>query len=200
MKYSILLIAVLLVAFIVFQSFMFHHSNNIETYPYKVLKKYEGFEIREYESRNFIYVNLPESSYNASSGKGFQYLAGYIFGGNDRQEKIAMTCPVSMNIEDSVTMMFMLPEKYDLDELPIPNDAEVKFKTEPVKIVAAIRFGGWANDSKIKEHSKKLSELLSQHKLKHKDSFSYFGYNPPYEVINRKNEVIVELMPNQLDF
>jgi hypothetical protein len=29
--------------------------------------------------------------------------------------------------------------------------------------------------------------------LEHKENFEYLGYNPPYQMINRKNEVLVEL-------
>ena len=60
-------------------------------------------------------------------------------------------------------------------------------------IMAAIRFGGWANDNKIEIYMNKLKEALMKAGLKHKDNFSYFGYNPPYELINRRNEVVVEL-------
>jgi hypothetical protein len=35
--------------------------------------------------------------------------------------------------------------------------------------------------------------LLEKHGLKHRGNFSYMGYNPPYEMLNRRNEVVVEL-------
>ena len=49
-------------------------------------------------------------------------LAGYIFGGNDKEEKIAMTSPVAMSLKDSTTMLFLVPKKYTRDNLPVPND------------------------------------------------------------------------------
>jgi hypothetical protein len=30
--------------------------------------------------------------------------------------------------------------------------------------------------------------------LQHNNHFSYLGYNPPYEMINRRNEIVVELI------
>ena len=51
-----------------------------------------------------------------------------------------------------------------------------------------------ADDEKIEKYSQKLSALLAKEGIAHTESFSYLGYNPPYEVINRKNEVIVELI------
>ena len=41
-----------------------------------------------------------------------------------------MTSPVSMSLEDSITMMFMVPKKLHKDILPRPNQAEVEFKKE----------------------------------------------------------------------
>jgi hypothetical protein len=35
---------------------------------------------------------------------------------------------------------------------------------------------------------------LEKHNLTHTGKFSYLGYNPPFEVINRRNEVAVELI------
>jgi hypothetical protein len=59
--------------------------------------------------------------------------------------------------------------------------------------MAAITFGGWANDAKIAKYKSKLIALLAENKIKHTHNFSVLGYNPPYEVLVRRNEVIVEL-------
>lgn len=60
--------------------------------------------------------------------------------------------------------------------------------------MAAVRFGGWADDAKIKEHEKKLAAALEAEGIAHTGKFSYLGYNPPYDIINRRNEVITELV------
>ena len=65
----------------------------------------------------FTSVKLPVSDYDKASGKGFSILAGYIFGGNDKNEKISMTSPVTMTLEDSITMMFMVPKKFKKETL-----------------------------------------------------------------------------------
>ena len=85
---------------------------------------------------------LVEGDMDSASNKGFRLIAGYIFGGNDRNQKIAMTTPVTMEMASSVTMKFLIPSKYTLDELPKPDSPNVKFKHESEKVVAAIRFGG----------------------------------------------------------
>jgi hypothetical protein len=179
--------------FTFFQLYFIYLQRNIETYPYVVKKKYKQFEIRSYETTLFTSVKLSTKDYKKSSSKGFSILAGYIFGNNERNEKIAMTSPVSMALEDSVTMMFMVPKKFSKDMLPKPNQSGIEFKEEPAKTVAAISFSGWANDTKIEEYKKLLKAALDAEGIRYTNQFYFFGYNAPFEVFNRKNEVIVEL-------
>ncbi len=195
MKILFIGIAIILLTFFGIQIFAQMGQRNIESYPYEVVKKYDSFEIRNYEASLFTSVKLPIGSYKESSGRGFSILAGYIFGGNDRKEKIAMTSPVAMSLEDSMTMMFLVP-KENKDNLPKPNDEQIVFEEVPAKTVAAITFGGWADDDRIKEHRATLTAALDRQGIKYTNRFYFLGYNPPYEVLNRKNEVIVELEEN----
>lgn len=193
MKIILTILAIALLCFLVVQGFAYKTQNNIETYPYEVLKKFDEFEIRAYDARLFSTVKLNTKNYEESSSNGFSILAGYIFGGNEKNEKIAMTSPVVMTLDDSMTMKFMLPEEFEKASLPKPNSSQIKFEEEPKRIIAAIQFGGWANDQKIEIHKSKLIEALAKEKIKHSDKFSFFGYNAPYEMSNRRNEVIVDV-------
>ena len=193
MKIAIIALVVVLLAFIFIQLYFINTQRNIETYPYVVKKKYKQFEIRSYETTLFTSVRLSTKGYKNSSSEGFSILAGYIFGNNDRNEKISMTSPVSMSLEDSMTMMFMVPKKFKKDMLPKPNQTGIEFKQEPAKTLAAIRFSGWANDTKIEKYKQNLKAALDAEGIKYTNQFYFFGYNAPFEVFNRKNEVIVEL-------
>ena len=184
---------VVTVLFIVIQLFFLSAQYNIETYPYEVEKEFSEFEVRNYEAKLFTCVKLKSNKYEESSSKGFRILAGYIFGKNDKQEKISMTSPVTMSLEDSVAMMFMVPKKFKKEELPKPNESEIEFKQVPAKKMAAISFGGWANDEKIERYKNQLIENLKKENIQHSNRFYFFGYNSPYEFFNRKNEVVVEL-------
>jgi hypothetical protein len=168
-------------------------QNNIEQYPYKVEKTYEGFEIRNYEGALFTSVKLATNNYDKASSKGFSILAGYIFGGNSDNEKIAMTSPVAMTLEKNTEMLFLVPKDYTKENLPKPNDKNIEFKEINAKKVAAISFGGWANDDKIATYKAKLIKLLDKENIEYTNKFLFLGYNAPMEVVNRKNEVIVEL-------
>jgi hypothetical protein len=192
MKIVISTLCTLVLVFVIVQLFALKTQKNIETYPYVVVKKYDQFEIRNYESRLFTSVKLPTNRYENASSNGFSILAGYIFGNNKTNEKIAMTSPVAMSLEDSMTMMFMVPEK-NKATLPEPNSKEIKFRKEPSKTVAAITFGGWADQKKIDFHKKKLIDAMDANSVPYTDKFYFLGYNAPYETYNRRNEVIVEL-------
>jgi hypothetical protein len=193
MKIVIIVLVSILIVFTLIQLYFINAQRNIERYPYVIKKKYKRFEIRTYETTLFTSVKLSTKGYKNSSSKGFSILAGYIFGNNERNEKISMTSPVSMSLDDTMTMMFMVPKKFNKDMLPKPNQSGIEFKEEPAKTVAAISFGGWANDTKIEKYKQDLKAALDAEGIKYSNQFYYFGYNAPYEVFNRKNEVIVEL-------
>lgn len=193
MKILLIILGVILALFVIVQVFAFSGRKNIESYSYQVVKKYKYFEIRNYEASLFTTVKLSSKGYKDTSRKGFSILAGYIFGDNDKNKKIAMTSPVAMSLEDSATMMFMVPREFDKKTLPKPNQSQINFVEEPAKKIAAISFTGWANDEKILKYQKKLKLILETENISYTNQFYFFGYNPPYEIFNRKNEVIVEL-------
>lgn len=186
--------AVLVVLLIIFQSFQYYTVSKIEKHKYTVLKEYENFEIRKYDSALFSSVRIDTNGYEATSSSGFRVLAGYIFGGNETGEKIAMTSPVVMELGDTTKMSFMVPSDYTLDELPKPNNKSIFFEEKKGCIMAAIRFGGWASDDKIEEYKRKLDNDLNKIGIAHSSKYVFLGYNPPYDLVNRRNEIIVELI------
>ncbi|MFN5444436.1 MAG: SOUL family heme-binding protein [Crocinitomicaceae bacterium] len=193
MKIVTIILVVIIVVFAFAQIYFMLLQRNIESYPYTVKKKYDRFEIRKYEATLFTSVTLTSKGYKNTSSQGFSILAGYIFGKNDRKEKISMTSPVSMSLDDSTTMMFMVPKKLHKETLPKPEQSGIEFKEEPAKLLAAISFGGWANDAKIEKYKQELKAALDAQGIAYSNKFYFFGYNAPFEVFNRKNEVLVEL-------
>ncbi|HUH75324.1 MAG TPA: heme-binding protein [Chitinophagales bacterium] len=193
MKFLYIGIGVTITAVIILQLYTMNAKRNIETYPYKVKKKYDTFEIRSYEATLFSSVKINSKEYKDASRKGFSILAGYIFGGNKTNEKIAMTSPVAMSLEESMTVMFMVPKKFNKETLPQPNESQIEFKEEPAKIVAAITFDGWASDERIEAYKQQLKAALDNEGIAYTNNFYFLGYNPPFELLNRRNEVIVEL-------
>jgi SOUL heme-binding protein len=193
MKVVLIVVGVIVLLVVIVQIYAMSSRSSIESYPYTVEKKYDTFEVRKYEASLFTTVQLPTGDYKEASNRGFSILAGYIFGGNDKREKIAMTSPVAMSIEDSMTMMFMVPKNIKREDLPKPNQSSIQIHEEPEKRVAAITFGGWADSEKIEKYKKRLVAALDAEGIAYTNRYFFLGYNPPYDLIGRKNEVIVEL-------
>jgi Na+-transporting methylmalonyl-CoA/oxaloacetate decarboxylase gamma subunit len=169
-------------------------SKNIETPKYKVIKTYDEVEVRLYPKMVVAKTNLADKSFDNQGSNGFRTIAGYIFGGNEKNEKIAMTAPVVMNMGDSASMYFVMPKSYDKSELPTPNSKNVQIIEEAEKTLAVITYGGFSSDEKIEKHRKQLEQILQKNKLQTKGAYLYMGYNAPWDIINRKNEVAIEVV------
>ena len=194
MKTFIIILAVSATVFLIVQAILILVTNKTEGHNYIVVEDYSTFEIRQYEPAIFSYTVMETDSYQTVSGKGFSILAGYIFGKNEKNEKIAMTSPVTMDMDDSITMKFKVPKGIAIEDLPQPTSSKVRFLSEPEKTIAAIQFSGWSSDEKIAKYKNKLKGLLAQNNIEHTGKFSFLGYNPPYELINRRNEIVVEII------
>jgi hypothetical protein len=192
MKMFIIIMAVAILLIVLFQSFIIMPANKTEEQKSSLVRKYKDFEIRFYPSATIATINSNAKTYGDLSGPGFRKLAGYIFGGNEANTKISMTTPVQMNINDSVsTMSFVMPSVYTKENLPKPNDPDVQIKNTADEYVAVIRFGGYASDKDLKFYSEKLQNLLKENGITFFGNYRFLGYNPPYQFIGRRNEIIV---------
>ncbi len=160
--------------------------------PYKELGKKDEVEFRYYPQAVMASVTNSDPTYKGSSNKNFRVLAGYIFGGNQSSNKIAMTAPVHMEMQNGQsTMSFVMPEGYNLNNLPKPSSGAIDLHTTPEEYVAVIRFGGWASDEKIERKKGELNELLSKLGIQHHNNFRFLGYNAPWDFLFRRNEIVV---------
>lgn len=184
-------VLVLLIAFVlILLSFT---SRKIETPQYRVLKTIDEVEIRQYPAMLVAQTTMSDSGIEKGMNNGFRTIAAYIFGENENNQKIAMTAPVVVKIGDTSTMFFVMPSSYKKNELPRPSSDKVKISEETEKILAVVTFGGYSSDQKIAKHRQKLENTLRQHQLKTIGSFLYMGYNAPWDILNRRNEVAIEV-------
>lgn len=194
MKILLIVIGTVAVLFTVFQFYTAMAATKSETQPYKVIRKEKEFEIRFYPSATMAIISSSARTYKELGNSGFTKLAGYIFGGNKENKKIAMTSPVHMEIGDSnASMSFVMPVNYNKDNLPLPNNSEVTILTTSDEYVAAISFGGFVSNDNIKKHTEILKNALKAYHVSYYGYFRYLGYNPPYQLFNRRNEVIVSV-------
>ena len=187
-----------------------YFSSHVEQATYTVVKKMNGYEIREYPSHIVAQTTI-KGSYGESMNTGFSILAGYIFGGNTKKESIAMTAPVvaqnntlekiamtapviATDEGDSHTISFGMPGSYTIDTLPTPNDPRIKIETIPAKKYAVMRFSWYRSDNRIKQMQEKLISAIARDGITAKGNPAYAGYNapwtPPWMV---RNEVLVEI-------
>ena len=192
MKTFIILLIAIIVLFCGTQIYLIMVKT--ETQPYQVIKKEKDFKIRKYPPATMATVSMDAKSYKELSSTGFRKLASFIFGGNKDQKNIAMTSPVHMDINDSQSSMsFVMPSEYNRDNLPKPDNSEIKIETTAEEYVAAIQFGGYANDEDIKKYADQLENSLKLNGIEYFGNFRFLGYNAPYQVLDRKNEIIVSV-------
>lgn len=194
MKTTIFIIALTTLVFIAYQVWAGMSTNNIEHYSYQVINDYKSFEVRKYNSAIFARTRIDAETYRNGSGNGFRTLASYIFGGNEQNLSIAMTSPVAMSWDNGMVMEFMMPTEYTLENLPKPNRPDIELYQKPSVIMAGLSFGGFASDEKIQQKINELNSYLEKENIAHTGHFQYFGYNPPYQVFGRRNDIVVELI------
>ena len=190
----VVLVSTLAGVFIIFQIYISMSTGKSAIQAYKVIRTEKEFEIRFYPAITMASITSSAKTYKDLGSPGFRKLAGYIYGGNSSNLKIAMTAPVHMDINDSAsTMSFVMPAEYHKDNLPQPNDPGVKIETTKDEYVAAIQFGGFASSEKIKVHTELLENWLRKNNIFYYGHFRFLGYNPPYQLFGRRNEIIISI-------
>jgi ribosomal protein L25 (general stress protein Ctc) len=180
--------------YIVFQSFIANSAVKTEKQKYRTVVKDDELEIRYYPAATMATVYSSATNYKSVASSGFGKLARFIFGGNKENVSIAMTAPVRMNMsEKGAEMSFVMPTKYNESNLPKPNDESIRIHESAPQYVAVVSFGGYANDEKIKTHKEKLLQILSQRNIKVTGDYTFLGYNAPYQMIARTNEIAIPI-------
>ena len=172
---------------------MAYRSTKIESPKYTLIKSYDDFEVRQYGSMILAQTVMKSNSYENTSSNGFRTVANYIFGGNEANKKIAMTSPVIMEMGKDTKMSFVMPKEHSLESLPEPNSDNVELLTVSPKKYAVITFPGYANKKKISKYAKKLLKSVKAEGLETIGNIHFMGYNAPWQVIGRKNEVAIEV-------
>lgn len=166
-------------------------------------------EIRRYGPRVVAQTSVEGDGQDARS-VGFRRLAGYIFGGNHRRTKIAMTAPVAQHGEkiamtapvaqsyiggtgDSV-IRFHMPSKWSMETLPEPDDSSVTVVELPAERFAVLRFSGDRSPTAVTAKSAQLLTALNGTGFNTDGPPVAWFYDPPWTLpFRRRNEVAVPL-------
>ena len=169
-------------------------------------------EVRQYGSMVAAEVSVTGDRDTASSA-GFRALAGYIFGGNSGKKSIAMTAPVvqarsqakgqSIAMTAPVmqtgegkewTVRFIMPKAMTMQNLPTPNNPQVKLVPLKPESFAAIRFSGMAKEADIQRQTKLLQDYMTARSLKATGPASLARYDPPWTpAMMRRNEIMIPI-------
>ncbi len=183
-----------------------------ETPQYEVLKSEGGQEIRSY-SKYLTAKTVVKGDFKKAQNEAFRILAGYIFGGNQQKQKLSMTAPVvqekpgasekmsmtapvvQSSSDEGWVMTFVMPSKYKMEDLPIPNDPRVVLEEVPAKIVGVIQYSGLGREATNSEMASRLKAWLSANeKYAIVGAPAYAGYDPPWTLpFLRRNEMMFEL-------
>jgi len=187
----------------------------IEKPEYEVIKKYDDFELRKYQPYLIAETEV-DGSIEDASNKAFNILFKYISGNNVKNEKIKMTAPVnqrnseragekiamtapvaqtkSMESEGKYRVSFVVPSKYTMETVPIPQDSRVNIVEIPGKLMAVIRYSGRWTESNYRKHEKILLNAISDQELEMIGDPVYARYNPPFwPAFMRRNEIMIEV-------
>ncbi len=167
-------------------------SQKTETHSYKTIFSKNNFEIRNYDPV------MKARTFSKTDNNNFMKLFRYISGNNQENQKIAMTTPVHMQEslsekEKKYTMRFVMPSKYTMNDLSKPNDSRIVMEKVDKKKYAAITYSGYNNSTKFSFNSTKLRRVVDENNISYKDNPIYLGYDAPYKVWGRKNDILFEL-------
>ena len=134
------------------------------------------------------------------SARPFRRIAGYIFGGNERQQSIAMTAPVHMweSGEESL-MAFTMPAEHKMADLPKPNDSGIELLHVEGEVVAVLKFSGLSRPSKTSRLQKKLRKLIEAEGLTPSSEAKLAVYDNPMSTLPfmRRNEIHLQIEWNE---
>ena len=170
-------------------------ANSTEEPKFELLTKVGTVEIRQYAPTIQAVTATPDRS-----GGGFRRLAGYIFGGNEGDQSIAMTAPVQETMGSANgEMAFTMPSEYSMDDLPDPKDENVTLRPVPERTMAVMVFSGRASDAKAEKQWLELEAILNDESIKTAGDPMLNQYNPPWTLpFLRRNEVMIEIAASSL--
>ena len=184
-------------------------GSRAEQPEYRVLRAEGAFELREYPAMIVAEVKVRGAREEAIT-QGFRLLAGYIFGGNDAQQNLPMTAPVTQQPGETIAMTapvtqqadadgawrvrFIMPAGSTLQTLPTPRDARVVLMPIRVQRYAAMRFSGIPTSARLKKAELALQHFVQRTHLQAMDAPTYAFYNPPWTLpFMRRNEILIPI-------
>lgn len=172
-----------------------------ESADYEVIESDGDFEVREYPELTLAATAM-QGDQQGRDGS-FMRLFGYISGQNEAEQKISMTTPVFMEMDDkldSKKMSFVLPKKFENDAAPQPSAAKVAIQTRPAGQYAVVRFSGRLDKELTTRNEKRLRKWMESKGLEATDFVEAAGYDSPMTPPPlRRNEVLIRIQEQSVN-
>jgi effector-binding domain-containing protein len=164
----------------------------IEEATYKVVKKDNKFEIRDY-APHILAETVVEGDLEEAGNKAFNMLFRYISGDNRSRDKVAMTAPVGQQrVQERWAVSFMMPASYTLETLPEPADPKVTLRQVPARRIAAVRYSGFWSEKNYLRYKLALESWIREKGLTIVGDPLWARYNSPFTPwFLRRNEVLI---------
>ena len=152
---------------------------------FKLVKKYNGFEVREFAPCVLAEVTV-EGSFSRASSQAFGALFNYIAKGNVDAKKIAMTAPVTATSSGGTSsqmwvVSFVMPANMDISNLPLPSNASVKLRSVAAEECAVLSFRGRADLEKWREKELELRACADKDHVELLDEVRISRFDPPFK-------------------
>ena len=184
-------------------------AHAIEEPSYTVERKLGEVEIRAYAPYVVAEVVVPGPA-DSAGNRAFPLLAGYIFGRNKGERKMAMTAPVTQTAapmkmemtapvtqtaaEGGYVVQFVLPREVTIDRAPEPLDPRVKVREVPAARWATITFSGLWSPDNYERHLAQLREGVAGAGLQVQGDPMWSRYDAPWKPwFLRRNEIWLSL-------
>ena len=184
-------------------------SHAIEEPDFQVIRKFDNIELRQYAPYVVAEVVLNATAAEAGS-QAFPILAGYIFGKNKGEKKLAMTAPVTQTaapvrldmtapvtqaaVAGGTLVQFVLPKGVTLATAPEPIDPRVQLRLVPAGNWAVIKYSGTWSQANYQEHLDQLKAALETARVTTQGEPVLARYNPPFTPwFMRRNEIWLAL-------
>ena len=161
---------------------------------FDILKKSKNIEVRLYKENIIAKTSVPIEDEKIDNSM-FRTLASYIFGENERRQRIPMTAPVTtIKNEETYDMIFYMLNVENIDELPNPTNPNIEFEKLNLGKCVSISFSWLTNDFRVKYYKKQLKKYVEDNGYTAISPFMLNRYDSPWTLPwNRRNEILVKI-------
>ncbi len=187
-----------------------------EQQPFDLVRRYPHFELRSYPPHVLAEVEV-NATFDRAGNAAFRYLFNYISGSNTARQSVSMTAPVVQGFGPSrklamtapvlqsgsladgegaaeYSVAFVLPAGMTAETAPVPTNPDVRIRTVPGSVVAALGFSGSGSKSAFEKRNQDLQAALTVAGLAGVGLPRFARFDPPFKPwFLRHNEILQDI-------